>query len=75
MEEYIKRMSKNEEWCDEIIMRAVARARKVRIRVIRPNREDIVLNQNASREIRVGYINGNHYISAVPLNPNNSQSM
>ena len=62
MKEYIERMSKNEEWCDEIIMRAVARAQNVRICVIRPNGEDIILSQSARGEITVGYINGNHYL-------------
>ena len=67
VDEYIGRMSNHTEWCDHIIMEAVARAKKIVIRVVQPTSEDIVLGrtgQNLS-DFFIGYLNGNHYVSLI----------
>ncbi len=62
---YIERMSKDSEWCDHIIMQAVASARNLAINVIQPKNKELVLKPQSPREISVGYINGNHYVSVI----------
>ena len=63
IDEYIERMSNDTEWCDHIIMEAVARGKDIVIRVVQPTFEDIVLGRTGQGEYFVGYVNGNHYVS------------
>lgn len=65
IDKYIERMSSDIEWCDHIIMEAVARAENIVIRVVQPTSEDIVLGRTGQnlREFFVGYLNENHYVS------------
>lgn len=70
IEMYIREMSKTTTWCDDIIMNAVARAKNIAIRVIQPTSCELVLGQEGQnlREICVGYINEDHYISLSQVN-------
>jgi hypothetical protein len=70
---YIKKMSKDSTCADEPIMRAVAEAFNLKIRIIHPNDPENVLEpqenpHEAPRRLVVGYINnGTHYVSVEPL--------
>ena len=63
IDKYIERMSNDTEWCDHIIMEAVARAKNIVIRVVQPTSEVTVVNPIGQGEYFVGYVNGNHYVS------------
>ena len=63
-------MSNDGEWCDGIIMKAVAEAKNIAIRVIEPGSSwELVLGQDGQDlpEIFLGYINMKHYVSLEPL--------
>ena len=67
---YIRRMSNDAEWCDDIIMKAVAEAKNVAIRVIKSgSSRETVFGQDGQDlpEIYVGYNNIDHYVSLEPL--------
>ena len=64
IDEYIGRMSNDTEWCDHIIMEAVARAKDIAIHVVQTTSEVIVVNPTGQGEYFVGYVNGiHHYVS------------
>jgi hypothetical protein len=69
LDNYIENMKQNSEWCDHVIMQAVANATNSVIHVIHPNvTHDVHLypQRGGKDEIVVGYINEDHYISVDP---------
>ena len=73
LEDYIKRMSRDEEQCDEIIIKAVASATNSIVEIFKRDNSDphCVFYPEKPRKIVVGDVDDNHYVSVDQINKNN----
>ena len=63
---YIKRMSKNSEYADHIVIQKLAQILNIRLNVIERNSENVFGNEKSSISLSVGYMRTEkHYVSLL----------